>query len=276
MDIDEIYKRYITDTSILTLRQLSKQFGFGSKKYIKMCNSLYESYGKDHIKSISNKRMSQYRLKIRNSKPVKYSDDSKQKMSIAQKQVWSTDDGTRSRLSAELIAKYAFPKTKTAESRKKAVETRRNNGWPGHTEKWQQSVRKSNKTRIISNETRQKMRLSAINRMNERYGQVSPNYNLVACQLFEDINRELGWNGQHAENGGEFFIKELGYWVDYYEPNRNIVIEFDERHHIRQQEKDKQREQQITQFLNCKFLRITDTMKREFIYESCRKIEDVL
>jgi len=33
-------------------------------------------------------------------------------------------------------------------------------------------------------------------------------------------------------NGGEHFIPELGYWVDGYDKNKNIVIEYYEtRHH---------------------------------------------
>jgi len=61
-------------------------------------------------------------------------------------------------------------------------------------------------------------------------------------------------------NGGEFYIKELGYWVDYYEPTKNIVIEWDEknRHYRKGQltEKDIKRQEEITECLKCKFIRI--------------------
>lgn len=83
-----------------------------------------------------------------------------------------------------------------------------------------------------------------------------PRYNPKACQLFEQINNEMSWKGQHAENGGEFYIKELGYWIDYYEPNLNLVIEFDERQHIRRIEKDKRRQKEIENYLKCTFIRI--------------------
>ena len=36
----------------------------------------------------------------------------------------------------------------------------------------------------------------------------------------------------HAENIGEFCIKELGYFLDYYEPNLNLVIEWNEKQHF--------------------------------------------
>jgi len=88
-----------------------------------------------------------------------------------------------------------------------------------------------------------------------------PNYNTDGCNLFEQINKELGWHGLHAENGGEYYIEELGYWVDYYEPNLNIVIEYDEPGHNlkKQQISDVQRENAIKEYLGCKFYRIKST-----------------
>lgn len=110
-----------------------------------------------------------------------------------------------------------------------------------------------------SKETKRKIRRSIIKDLKTKCGyQLSPNYNKHACQVFEEINRELNWNGIHAENGGEFHIKELGYWVDYYEPNLNIVIEYDEKRHRKQQDKDIYRQREIEQHLQCKFYRIPE------------------
>jgi hypothetical protein len=96
--------------------------------------------------------------------------------------------------------------------------------------------------------------------------QFIPNYNPEACKLFEEINKTFGWNGIHAENGGEFYIEELGYWVDYYEPNENIVIEFDEKAHdsIRKKRKDIDRQKKIINTLQCKFYRIKEEEKTEW------------
>ena len=65
---------------------------------------------------------------------------------------------------------------------------------------------------------------------------------------------------QHARNGGEYHIKELGYWVDGYDKINNVVYEFDEKYHSskKQQEKDKTRQQEIEYFLKCKFIRIKE------------------
>lgn len=113
--------------------------------------------------------------------------------------------------------------------------------------------------------TRLKMSKRRSEMLRDRFGhgQISPWYNKDACKLFDEINAELGWNGHHAENGGEFYVG--GYWVDYYEPVHNVVIEFDEpRHDIPSiSEKDLIREDNIKQLLGCNFIRI----KQGFEYE---------
>lgn len=63
-------------------------------------------------------------------------------------------------------------------------------------------------------------------------------YNPTACRLFDKINSTLNWNGLHAENGGEFQV--LQFHVDFYEPIHKVIIEYDERHHHKP--KNKQRD----------------------------------
>jgi very-short-patch-repair endonuclease len=67
-----------------------------------------------------------------------------------------------------------------------------------------------------------------------------------------------GYNFQHAENGGEYYIKELGYFLDAYDLEKNVVLEIDESHHFRNgklRKKDIIRQEEITNFLGCKFIR---------------------
>lgn len=108
-------------------------------------------------------------------------------------------------------------------------------------------------------ETRQQMSECRAEMLRERFGkvgQLSPWYNKDACKLFDQLNEERGWNGQHAENGGEFYIG--GYWLDYYEPKQNIVIEYDEhRHKIPSiAEKDVIKQDYVVEQLKCRFYRI--------------------
>jgi hypothetical protein len=133
-------------------------------------------------------------------------------------------------------------------------------------------IRNSKIRKPFDREHLSKVRKNYLNILRERKGQLTPNYNFRACEVFEQINKELGWNGQHAENGGEKFVD--GYWVDYYEPTQNIVIEFDEKHHEYQLEKDILRQNDIIKVLDCKFIRIKESDNwRVILNEYSKKCE---
>lgn len=46
------------------------------------------------------------------------------------------------------------------------------------------------------------------------------------------------------------------YRIDFYLPEFNLAIEYDEEQHKHQQEEDKQREEEIKKSLSCKFVRL--------------------
>ena len=73
-----------------------------------------------------------------------------------------------------------------------------------------------------------KMRLSAIKRIKAKSGQCFPNYNPAGCKILNEHMQISGSFIQHAENGGEFYVYSLGYWVDGYDKVNNIVYEIDE------------------------------------------------
>lgn len=84
----------------------------------------------------------------------------------------------------------------------------------------------------------------------------NPNYNPKACEYFEYLNQENGWNLQHALNGGE--VKILQYWLDAYDRDRNIVVEYDELRHRYRLTQDIQRQNNIVRHLGCKFYRYNE------------------
>lgn len=107
-------------------------------------------------------------------------------------------------------------------------------------------------------EVKEKIRIKFKERSKDKIGQFVPSYNPRACLFFNIINTSMGWSGVHAENGGEFIVS--GYFLDFYEPNLNIVIEFDESHHneTRQKSLDEKRQNQIITTINCKFYRFKE------------------
>lgn len=100
-----------------------------------------------------------------------------------------------------------------------------------------------------------KIRIKRILEIENNKGQVIPNYNPSSIPIIEQKAKELGIiDLQHAENGGEFYIKELGYWVDGYSKEKNTVIEYYEKHHNRTKKRDKRRKEEIISYLNCEFI----------------------
>ena len=88
------------------------------------------------------------------------------------------------------------------------------------------------------------------------------NYSKKACKYIDKLNEENHWNLQHAENGGEILC--LGYWLDGYDKNLNIVFEYDEpKHYIDKtnnilRDYDIKRQNQIIKKLQCEFWRYNE------------------
>lgn len=126
------------------------------------------------------------------------------------------------------------------------------------SEEVKNKISKKLKGRIIS----EKQKLNHGIFMRTRFGELGikgkfkPNFNPQACVLIEEYGKQNGYNFQHALNHGEFYIKELGYWVDGYDKEKNVVIEFYEEWHrkTKQKEKDKKRQELIIKTLNCVFI----------------------
>lgn len=119
---------------------------------------------------------------------------------------------------------------------------------------------KYNLNRPMSDESRLKCRLATLKYLESLSGKIVPRYNKQSIPIIEQYGEDNGYNFQHAENGGEFYIEELGYWVDGYDKEKNVVLEIDEKHHFdidgNLREKDVIRQSEIENHLGCKFIRI--------------------
>ena len=116
-----------------------------------------------------------------------------------------------------------------------------------------------------SEETKRKMRISRINNIIENNGGVKPSINKRSFEYFSNLEKEKNWDGLFGFKNYEYHIKELGYFIDYYEPNLNIVVEYDEVPHYNidnsLKEKDIVRMEQIKEYLKCKFFRYNERIK---------------
>ena len=114
--------------------------------------------------------------------------------------------------------------------------------------------------KIPSIETRNKQRVSAIKRIQKYQLFNKPNFNPKACEFIDKLNKERGWNLQHALNGGEVWLS--GFYPDGYDKIRNIVFEYDESWHNNSsyKSKDLQRQKIILKKINPSlFLRYDNT-----------------
>lgn len=108
-----------------------------------------------------------------------------------------------------------------------------------------------------------KMRQAAVKRVLLNNG-IAPSYNMKTVELFKKFDSANNTIGQYATAPNEFYIKELGYWVDYINFDLKLIIEVDEKHHFTKdgnlKERDVQRQKEIQeQFPDFKFLRFKDT-----------------
>lgn len=92
-----------------------------------------------------------------------------------------------------------------------------------------------------------------------------PRFNPNACKFIDEYGRQNGYNFQHALNGGEVYFKNIGVWVDGYDREKNVIFEFDEKHHYdinnKLKEKDIKRMIDIKRELNgCKIIRYNERL----------------
>jgi len=63
-------------------------------------------------------------------------------------------------------------------------------------------------------------------------------------------------------NGGEYFIEELGYWLDGYDKEKNVGIEYYEKAHKYFIEKDEIRINKIKNHLDCDIIILKEWKKK--------------
>lgn len=124
--------------------------------------------------------------------------------------------------------------------------------------------------RVFSDEHRKNLRLSTINYIKRKLELLGddlpkPAFNIEACYLFDKYSDKYNCTIEHALNGGEYYISELGYWVDGYDRQNNVVYEYYEKYHKYRENYDLNREREITEHLNCKFVIIKEGEEQKFL-----------
>lgn len=233
----------------------------------------------NRLRKVSNetrKKMSETRKKQIKSGEFKpnmsgaHSEKSRNKMSETKKRLKHTEEHKKN-ISKSLHHSEKFKIAMQSEDRKEKI--RKANTGKVFTEEHKKKLSEnhcdvsSNKNPFFgkthSSEVKtllRKLKLERIKRSKDNNYQITPFYNPKGCEYFNNLMIKEVCYIQHAENGGEYHIEELGYWVDGYDKENNIVYEWDEKHHFDKDgsyiKKDIIRENEIKEFLGCKFIRI--------------------
>lgn len=124
-----------------------------------------------------------------------------------------------------------------------------------HRQKIRDNGKATFKGKTHTEETKRKLRKSLSERKIKLGG--GANFNVKACELFEKLNNKLKLEGQHGLNGGEYYVKNEGYWLDFYSIKYNIAIEYYESYHYANQkqiDKDVIRIKRIEDALNTRVI----------------------
>jgi len=114
-----------------------------------------------------------------------------------------------------------------------------------------------NRNKLMLEEIKKKIRIKATKRhIKQKH---KPSYNEIACGFFEQFDRDFNTQGQYGNR--EFYIKALGYWVDYINFDLKLIIEWDEEHHYYSngnlRKKDLERQKEIQEhFSDFTFVRL--------------------
>jgi hypothetical protein len=130
------------------------------------------------------------------------------------------------------------------------------------TEEHRKKLSDCQKGKSHSSERVKNMRIGVIRHIKNNSG-ISTRYNVRACKYFDELNKKNGWHLIHAlnsENGKEYHVAELGYFLDAYDKEKNIVVEYDEKRHNQPNNKRKDliRQNEIIKHLGCKFYRFNE------------------
>lgn len=117
-----------------------------------------------------------------------------------------------------------------------------------------------------TDESKEKMRKSAISYLKKCKNFTCPRYNKASIDFINNLNKQMNWNLQHAENGGEFEV--AGYYLDGYDNELNIAFEYDEPSHYKDiknnilHDADIDRQNFIISKLNCEFYRYNSQLDK--------------
>ena len=232
---------------IFGLNSYRKSMKMTKAEFTPLMHAFFQTYDWPILKKTLRSLQGKGANNIRNSKPIKYSDTSKLKMSISINKFWNDPDNIGyitelKKLSKHNMEIHCAPKNRTKEAAAKRVESRRNNNKVWHTEETKTKISDNQIGKVISKETRALQSLSAKARGNcmpENY-KASPETRaklsaICKQQWIDGIHKPIFKSKGHILI--EKILIDLGYTIesektikgrpfDIFVSELNLVIEF--------------------------------------------------
>lgn len=237
----------LANQQILDYLQITK-----SRKNIGVLKKeFYSIYDKNDITKICRKKQAIYRNRIRNSKAVKYSEESKKRMQLSRKNFWKSIEGTdkerelkeTSRNLMKRVCELKLNQNDIVKS--KRVQSRKDNNKPWHTDATKTKISQSQIGKTLSAETKRKQSEAAKGKPKfDRRGSNNPCKRAEVRQKISDSVTYLHRIGNYplkTKSRGhceiEAVLVNLGYKVineyrigkfsyDIFVPEINTIIEF--------------------------------------------------
>jgi len=253
-----------------------------NKNETKETNKSVAKYAKK-LEQYTGERNSQYGVKQsakrRNQVSKSESKTKKEMFENGELEIWNKGETAKTNKSIAAMAKKQTGRKKKKKSIDKMKKTIKE-GYDNGRKVWNEGLTAETDARVAAytkklNDGR--CRRAQIKRVENTVGQLFPVCNKKACGFFNQLNKKYKLIGVHGQNKGEYFIKKLAYWVDYYEPTLNLVIEWNESRHYdkngRLTNKHIQRQLRIKKKLKCYFINIKEkTFNAHSIYRRVEKI----
>lgn len=229
-ELKSIYEEFLSNKTILGIGVLLKSKGFGSKQRIRIRRALYDSFGEEKIKKISQHRVASVGAKSRTG--YRHSTRTKKKIRKSNKRSWEKTPDRR-KLSRQLMVKYCAPKSQTKDAIRNRVNSRK--GYR-HSQQTIAKIRKSNIGRKLSEQHKSKLRKSRIRK--------GVPHSVRTKRKLSKITKSQWKKGIHKttyKSKGQLevirLLRELGYAVrgeyivdgrpfDAYIRKKNLLIEF--------------------------------------------------
>ena len=109
-------------------------------------------------------------------------------------------------------------------------------------------------SQVCDSTDRRRRHLNGLQKKLKKGQQLQPFFNIKACEYFGKFDKNNNTKGQYATNGGEKRVPNKHYWLDYFNSDKKLIIEWNELRHYKKdgslKEKDIRKKAETLEIFN--------------------------